>query len=104
MEIKIKELKPYKFDKDLYSLLDQDNDLLKYNLKQAPQLGTYQPDGTYEYCFGGYLVKYALLIDREGVLITLLGIRPQIAISNSEKTKRLIKKALDLWKEVKGVF
>jgi len=90
-------------DRQMYSLNDEQFESLKAALRDNPRRGQAKGHGHYEYLFRHVMVHYVLVVEKERVLVLIMGVRPPEAVGRSQELMKVMREISDMLREIRGL-
>jgi len=102
--VTIDETRVVAIDRAYYHISDRRYEIWKQNLRDDPVLGVSEDGVNYEYLLDSVSVRYMLYTDRDGICLTIVGIRPVEAVSSIRSVLKRLGRLVEVVDTIKVVI
>ena len=102
--VTIVETRIVSLDRAYYSISDARYEMWLRNLRDDPVLGESKDGVNYEYLLASVSMHYILHVDRNGICLTIVGVRPVEAISSSKFVVKGLERIVGIADKIRSIL
>jgi len=102
--VTIVETRIVSLDRAYYNISDARYEMWLRNLRDDPVLGESKDGVNYEYPLDSVSMRYILHVDRNGICLTIVGVRPVKAISSSKYAVKSLERIAAIADRIRSIM